>query len=54
MHRLTILAGALGAGLLMSSGVFAQVPADPNNPNIDNRGDAGTAHTIQSKLVLKF
>jgi uncharacterized protein (TIGR04551 family) len=28
--------------------------ADVNNPNIDNRGDAGTAHTIQSRLVLKF
>ncbi|MGA9082929.1 MAG: heme-binding protein, partial [Pseudolabrys sp.] len=33
MRRLTVLAGAFGAALLMSSGVFAQVPADPNNPN---------------------
>ena len=33
MRRLTMLAGALGAALLMSSGAFAQVPADPNNPN---------------------
>ena len=33
MRRLTMLAGALGATLLMSSGAFAQVPADPNNPN---------------------
>ena len=33
MRRLTTLAGALGAALLMSSGAFAQVPADPNNPN---------------------
>lgn len=33
MRRLTVLAGAFGATLLMSSGVFAQVPADPNNPN---------------------
>ena len=33
MRRLTVLAGALGAALLMSSGAFAQVPADPNNPN---------------------
>jgi glc operon protein GlcG len=33
MRRLTVLAGALGAALLMSSGAFAQVPADPANPN---------------------
>ena len=33
MRRLTMLAGALGATLLMSSGAFAQVPPDPNNPN---------------------
>ena len=33
MRRLTVLAGALGAALLMSSAAFAQVPADPNNPN---------------------
>ena len=33
MRRLTVLAGALGAALLMSSGAFAQVPPDPNNPN---------------------
>ena len=33
MYRLTVMAGALGAALLLSSGVFAQVPADPNNPN---------------------
>jgi len=33
MRRLTVLAGAFGAALLMSSGAFAQVPADPNNPN---------------------
>ena len=33
MRRLTMLAGALGAALLMSSGALAQVPADPNNPN---------------------
>jgi glc operon protein GlcG len=33
MRRLTMLAGALGAALLMSSAAFAQVPADPNNPN---------------------
>ena len=32
MRRLTVFAGVLGAALL-SSGVFAQVPADPNNPN---------------------
>ena len=33
MRRLTTLAGAVGVALLMSSGAFAQVPADPNNPN---------------------
>jgi glc operon protein GlcG len=33
MRRLTVLAGALGAVLLISSGAFAQVPADPANPN---------------------
>ena len=33
MRRLTMLAGALGAALLMNSGAFAQVPADPANPN---------------------
>ncbi|HET7383368.1 MAG TPA: heme-binding protein [Pseudolabrys sp.] len=33
MRRLTVLAGAIGAALLLSSGAFAQVPADPNNPN---------------------
>jgi len=33
MRRLTLLAGALSAALLLSSGAFAQVPPDPNNPN---------------------
>ncbi|HEY6859162.1 MAG TPA: heme-binding protein [Pseudolabrys sp.] len=33
MRRLTMLAGAFGAALLLSLGAFAQVPADPNNPN---------------------
>jgi len=33
MHRLTLMAGALCAGLLISTGAFAQVPADPANPN---------------------
>ena len=33
MYRLTVMAGALGVALMMSSGVFAQVPVDPNNPN---------------------
>jgi uncharacterized protein GlcG (DUF336 family) len=27
------IAGALGVALVMSTGAFAQVPADPNNPN---------------------
>ena len=33
MRRLTMMAGALGVALLMSTGAFAQVPADPANPN---------------------
>ena len=33
MHRLSVMAGIFGAALLMSSVAFAQVPADPNNPN---------------------
>ena len=41
MRRLTVLAGALSAALLISSGAFAQVPPDPNNPN-ENIPDAMT------------
>jgi glc operon protein GlcG len=33
MNRLTMMAGALGVALLMSTGAFAQVPPDPANPN---------------------
>ena len=33
MRRLTMMAGALGVALLMSTGAFAQVPPDPANPN---------------------
>ncbi len=33
MRRLTMMAGALCAALLLSTGAFAQVPPDPNNPN---------------------
>ena len=33
MSRLTMIAGAAGLALLMSTGAFAQVPADPANPN---------------------
>ena len=33
MRRLSVLAGAFCGALLLSSGAFAQVPADPNNPN---------------------
>jgi glc operon protein GlcG len=33
MRRLMMMAGALGVALTMSTGAFAQVPADPNNPN---------------------
>ena len=33
MRRLTMMAGAVCVALLMSSGAFAQVPPDPDNPN---------------------
>lgn len=33
MRRLTMMAGALCVALLTSTGAFAQVPPDPNNPN---------------------
>jgi glc operon protein GlcG len=33
MSRLTIMAGAVGIAFLTSTQVFAQVQADPNNPN---------------------
>jgi uncharacterized protein GlcG (DUF336 family) len=33
MRRLTMMAGALCVALLTSTGAFAQVPADPANPN---------------------
>ena len=33
MRRLTVVAAAFCAALLTGSGAFAQVPADPNNPN---------------------
>jgi glc operon protein GlcG len=33
MRRLSVMAGVISAALMMSSTVFAQVPADPNNPN---------------------
>lgn len=33
MRRLMMMAGALCAALMLSTGAFAQVPADPNNPN---------------------
>ncbi|AMN41725.1 GlcG/HbpS family heme-binding protein [Rhodoplanes sp. Z2-YC6860] len=33
MRSLCVLAGAIGVALVMSSGAFAQVPPDPNNPN---------------------
>lgn len=33
MRRLTLMAGALCIALLTSTGAFAQVPPDPNNPN---------------------
>ena len=36
-----IVASAFGAAILMSSAVFAQVPADPINPN-ENLPDAMT------------
>src|SRR5579864_4687802 len=33
MRRFTMVAGAVCATLLLSTGAFAQVPADPANPN---------------------
>jgi glc operon protein GlcG len=33
MRRLTLMAGALGVALFVSTGAFAQVPPNPNNPN---------------------
>jgi glc operon protein GlcG len=33
MRRLTMLAAAMGTALLMSTGAFAQVPPNPDNPN---------------------
>ena len=33
MRHLTVLAGAVCVALMTSSGAFAQVPPDPNNPN---------------------
>ncbi len=33
MRRLCVMAGALCTALMLSSGAFAQVPPDPNNPN---------------------
>jgi glc operon protein GlcG len=33
MRRLTMMAGALCVALLTSTGAFAQVPPNPNNPN---------------------
>ncbi len=45
MRRLTVLAGALGAALLMSSAAFAQVPPDPANPN-ENIPEASSGPAI--------
>ena len=39
MRRFTMMAGALGVALLTSTGAFAQVPPNPNNPN-DTVADA--------------
>ena len=33
MRHSILLAGAMGVALMMSSGAFTQVPADPSNPN---------------------
>src|SRR5665213_1248756 len=33
MKRLTMIAGAVGVALMLSTSAFAQVPADPANPN---------------------
>ena len=41
MNRVTRMVGAICAALLMSTGAFAQVPPDPNNPN-ENVPDKAT------------
>ena len=33
MRQLSVLAAAVGVALMVSTGAFAQVPPDPNNPN---------------------
>jgi glc operon protein GlcG len=33
MRRFSLLVGALGVAMMVSTGALAQVPADPNNPN---------------------
>src|SRR4029453_3261973 len=51
MGRL-IVASAFGAAVLMSSAVFAQVPADPNNPN-KNLPDARTPAAFGETTKIK-
>lgn len=41
MRRLTMMAGALCVALMTSTGAFAQVPPNPNNPN-DTVADAAS------------
>ena len=47
-----IVASAVGAAVLMSSGVFAQVPAYPNNPN-ENFPDAMTPPAYGETITIE-
>jgi hypothetical protein len=47
-----IVASAFGAAVLMSSAVFAQVPADPSNPN-ENLPDADDVVSLAGVAALK-
>ena len=53
MRRLTVLAGALGAALLMSSAAFAQVPPDPANPNEAIPEASGGAGLLASRSITR-
>jgi hypothetical protein len=47
-----IVASAFGAAVLISSAVFAQVPADPSNPN-ENLPDADDVVSLAGVAALK-
>lgn len=52
MRRLTMIAGALCVALVTSTGAFAQVPPDPNNPN-EAVADAATAPPYGEPISLE-